>query len=334
MKSMKSLIFTKNTGLKLTEIDEAEFQKFCETKENSKKVVVEVHYSGINYKDALGACGAAPIFKSDPIIPGIDMAGVALTGTHKGHQVIAQACNLGEVYDGGYTQKALVDESLLIPMPEGLTPKESMVLGTAGLTAALAFYRMEKNGQTPDKGPILVSGATGGVGGFATQIFSQMGYEVNVVTHRKGFEDHLKKLGAKKIFLYEELFTKKKPKPLEAVKWGGVIDNLGAGFLESVLPQVELWGNVCSIGLAKGASFNTTVMPFILRGVSLLGISSNNCTMDVRKDLWGRLGSDLKPNSLLDSVSLEVKLEGVLKASEDILGHKSSGRVLVDVKSS
>ena len=139
---------------------------------------------------------------------------------------------------------------------------------------------------------------------------------------------------ARKIFLYEELFSEEKPKPLEAIKWGGVIDNLGAGFLESVLPQVELWGNVCSIGLAKGAELNTTVMPFILRGVSLLGISSNNCTMQVRKNLWTRLGGDLKPECLLDQISEEVKLDGVLKASKEILNHKSRGRVLVDIKSS
>ena len=318
---MKSLVYSKEKGLVLKDTE-------------NKQANVEVHYSGINYKDALGVCGKAPIFKTDPIIPGIDMSGVALSGEHKGKNVIAQACNLGEIYDGGYTQKALVDESLLIPLSSGLTLKESMVLGTAGLTAALAFYRMEQNGQTPDKGPILVTGATGGVGGFATQMFSQKGYEVSVVTHRIGFEDHLKSLGASNVYSYEELFPSDHPKPLEKVKWGGVIDNLGGSFLEHVLPQVELWGNICSIGLAKGSNFNTTVMPFILRGVSLLGISSNNCTMDVRRELWRRLGDDLKPKNLLDHITSTVTLDGVLEASEKILGHKSSGRVLVDVKSS
>ena len=343
---MKSLIFSKNSGLKIKEStledlvprQGQEQQGQEQGQKQQGQALVEVYYSGINYKDALGVCGKAPIFKKDPIVPGIDMAGVALTGVYKGQEIIAQGCSLGEVFDGGYTQKALVDESLLIPRPEGLSLKESMTLGTAGFTAALAYYRMKQNGQTPDKGPILVSGATGGVGGFAVQIFSQNGYEVCVVTHRKGFKDKLMGLGANNVFMYDELFpklsSKQRSKPLEKIKWGGVIDNLGGGFLESVLPQVSLWGNVCSIGLAKGGDFNTSVMPFILRGVSLLGVSSNNCTMDIRKDLWKGLGGHLKPQSLLDQIHSEVTLEGVLEASKKILDHKSQGRVLVDVKSS
>jgi len=325
---MKSLIFSKKSGLELLETDDPK-------ESGAGKALVEVHYSGINYKDALGVCGKAPIFKTDPLIPGIDLAGLALTGKHSGKKVIAQACNIGEVFDGGYTQKAVVDEDLLMPLPKGLSLKESMILGTAGLTAALSFHRMEQNGQTPDKGPILISGATGGVGGFATQIFSKQGYEVNVVTHRMKYEKKLKNLGAKKVFSYEELFPKdKKILPLEKAKWGGVIDNLGGDFLESVLPQTKLWGNVCSIGLAKNSNFNTSVMPFILRGVSLLGVSSNNCTMSLRNNLWDRLGDDLKPKFSEDFVSDVVKLDGVLEASKKILDHKSSGRVLVDVKGS
>ena len=326
MKSMKSLIFSKKKGLGLKESD------ISVSSQEDKSILLEVHYSSINYKDALGVCGKAPIFKMDPIIPGIDMSGVALNGEFKGRPVLAQGCGLGEIYDGGYTQKALVDKSLVIPLPEGLNLEESMVLGTAGFTAALALYRMEQNGQTPDKGSILISGATGGVGGFATQIFSQKGYEVNVVTHRKGFEEHLKNLGAKSIYKYDELFSENRSKPLEKIKWGGVIDNLGGSFLESVLPQVDLWGNVCSIGLAKGSSFSATVMPFILRGVSLLGVSSNNCTMKVRKNLWKRLGGDLKPENLLDHISSRVTLDAVLEASKKILNHQSRGRVLVNVK--
>jgi putative YhdH/YhfP family quinone oxidoreductase len=325
---MKSLVFSNNEGLVLKESTESPQSSLVK-----EKALIEVHYSGINYKDALGVCGNAPIFKNNPIVPGIDMSGIALNGKYQGQKVIAQGCNIGEIYDGGYTQEATVEESLIIPLPKGLTLEESMTLGTAGFTAALAFHRMEQNGQSPDKGPILISGATGGVGGFATQIFSQKGYDVSVVTHRDGFDKYLKGLGANNIYKYDQLFSEDS-KPLEKIKWGGVVDNLGGGFLESTLPQVALWGNVCSIGLAKGAMFKTSVMPFILRGVSLLGVSSNNCTMDLRKSLWARLGDDLKPRNLLNHISSRVSLEGVLEASKKILEHQSQGRVLVEVKSS
>ena len=345
---MKSLIFSKKIGLKLldTQNPASGLQKYADEEQNSnlKKDLmstttkIEVHYSGINYKDALGVCGKAPIFKSDPIVPGIDLAGVVLEGPLKGKKVIVQACNIGEVSNGGYTQIAHVDSSLLIPLPEGLSLKESMILGTAGFTAALAIYLMELNGQNPEKGPILVSGATGGVGGFATQILKQKKYKIVTVTHRLEFKDNLKKLGASEVLHYNEVVLKKEQKertaPLKTVKWAGVIDNLGGEFLESVLPEIPLWGNVCSIGLAKGSSFSSSVMPFILRGVHLLGVSSNNCTMDLRKDLWKKLGKEYKIDNLIDRVYKVVKLNEVKQASEDILMHKSQGRVLVDVKNS
>jgi len=326
---MKSLIFSKNTGLKLKVLAPNEKTDLSKTSK------VEVHYSGINYKDALGVCGKAPIFKSDPIVPGIDLAGVVLEGPLKGKKVMAQGCNIGEIYDGGYTQIAYVDSSLLIPLPEGLSLKESMILGTAGFTAALAIHLMELNGQSPEKGSVLVSGATGGVGGFATQILKQKKYNVVAVTHRLEFKEYLEKLGASEVLHYNEVVSPTDKKaPLKTVKWAGVIDNLGGEFLESILPEVSLWGNYCSIGLAKGSSFSSSVMPFILRGVHLLGVSSNNCTMELRKDLWKRLGKDFKPKNLIDSVYKVISLDQVKIASEDILEHKSQGRVLVDVKNS
>ena len=333
---MKSLFFSKKTGLVIQNTLD---RPSTSNKEDLNKVTkVEVHYSGINYKDALGVCGKAPIFKSDPIVPGIDLSGVALDGPFKGEMVLAQGCNIGEIYNGGYTQVAYVDSSLLIPLQKGLSLKESMILGTAGFTAALAIHLMELNGQSPEKGSVLVSGATGGVGGFATQILNKKNYKVVAVTHRLEFKEHLKKIGASEVLHYSDVVSqsekKEKTAPLKTVKWAGAIDNLGGEFLESVLPEVSLWGNVCSIGLAKGARFSSSVMPFILRGVHLLGVSSNNCNMNLRKDLWKKLGDDFKPNNLIDSVYKVVSLDEVKKASEDILEHKSQGRVLVDVKNS
>ena len=193
---------------------------------------------------------------------------------------------------------------------------------------------MLQNGQTKDKGPILISGATGGVGSFAVQIFKSLGFEVHAVTHRMEFEGYLKNLGADQVLNYAETFAdEQKMRPLESSRWGGVIDNLGGDFLEKALPQVSLWGNVASIGLAKKASFSTTVMPFILRGVSLLGASSGNCSIKLREDLWRKLAQDWKPKKLLELVNQEVSLEEVLDSSHKILDHKSQpGRTLINLK--
>jgi len=296
------------------------------------QALVEVFYSCINYKDALGVTGKGAIFKTSPIVPGIDFSGTALTGKFKGKTVIGQGLGFGESFDGGYTELVCCDEELLIPLDDGLSAKEAMAIGTAGFTAALAAHRMIQNGQTKDKGPILVSGATGGVGGFAVQIFKNLGYEVQVVTNRMKFKDYLKDLGADEVLAYDEHFDKK-TKALESVKWGGAIDNLGGEFLERVLPQIELWGNVASIGLAKNHAVATTVMPFILRGVSILGASSANCPMELRVQLWKKLAKEWKPKKILDLISEEVALEEVLDVSHKILDHKASaGRILINMK--
>ncbi|MGH1468971.1 MAG: YhdH/YhfP family quinone oxidoreductase [Bdellovibrionales bacterium] len=315
----KKAVFEKSKGLELVE-----------TEVNSPHI--EVYYSGINYKDALGVTGRGAIFKKEPIVPGIDFSGKALKGEYKGQNVIAQGCGFGESFDGGYTQYSDCTGEHLIPLPKELSPKEAMVLGTAGFTAALAIHRMLQNGLTPESGAVLVSGATGGVGSFAIQILNKLGFRVEALTHRPEHEAYLKDLGAKEVLSPKEVYEHK-PRPLEKARWAGVIDNLGGEFLEGVLPQVTPWGVVSSIGLAKGAEFKTTVMPFILRGVSLLGASSTHCPMSLRKELWGKLASDWKPLKIEELIYKEVALEEVLDSSHKILDHKSvKGRFLVNLK--
>lgn len=296
------------------------------------EVLIEVEYSGINYKDALGVTSKAPIFKTNPIVPGIDLAGSVVKSQSAkfkpGDKVLVNGMGLGENINGGFSKYAAVSESIVVRLPKNLSSKEAMAYGTAGFTAGLAVYRMIQNGQDPDKGPILVSGATGGVGGFATQILRALDYRVEVVTHRMKFEKELKSLGASKIYSYDELF-KEKSKPLEKGRFGGVIDNLGGEFLENVLPLVNLWGNVSCIGLAKGAAFSTTVMPFILRGVSILGASSNNCPMSMRKEVWDLLANEWKVDKLLDQVKEELSLEQIQDYSDGLIAHKKNGRAIV-----
>ena len=322
----KKLVFDKNTK-------KLELIHFESMKPQSGRVLVEVFYSGINYKDALGVTGRGAIFKTNPIVPGIDLVGRAQSGIYKGKMVLGQGSGFGESFDGGYTEQLLCDEELLIPLPEGLSSEESMALGTAGFTAALAAHRMLENGQNPEKGPILVGGATGGVGSFAIQIFKKLGFEVHALTHRMEFEGYLKDLGADEVLNYKTVFSSDdKLKPLMASRWGGVVDNLGGGFLEKALPQVSLWGNVASIGLARGVGFSSTVMPFILRGVSLLGVSSANCPKPLREKLWQYLATDWKPSRISELINQSLSLEEVLDASHKILDHKARpGRSLVKI---
>ncbi len=294
---------------------------------------VKIKYSGINYKDALGVTGRSPIFKIDPIVPGIDFSGFALKGKYKGQTVIAQGCGFGETFDGGYTQLSSCADECLMPLPEGLNLKEAMVLGTAGFTAALAIHQMLEKGLLPDMGPVLVSGATGGVGGFAIQILDKLGFEVTALTHRMEHEDYLLSLGVKKVISFKEEVQFKSLKPLKKARWAGVIDNLGGEFLEKVLSQVAPWGSVSSIGLVKGSNFNASVMPFILRGVSILGVSSTHCPMSLRKNIWSKLSSDWKPLKIIELIHQEVGLEEVLDSSHKILDHKAvTGRFLINLE--
>lgn len=292
---------------------------------------IQVQYSSVNYKDALAGLAASPILKKYPLNGGIDCAGSVSKSSNKDFQkdeeVLAHGCHLSEFIDGGYAELVNVNSSYVIKKPKGLTLRECMIMGTAGFTAALCLLRMSQNGQEVNKGPILITGATGGVGSLATQLFSQLGYEVWAMTGKPDKQDFLKSLGAQKVLSFEDLNLEKRP--LGKGLFGGVIDNLGGEVLEKVLPYVVPWGNVASVGLALSSTLNTTVMPFILRGVSLLGISSNNCSLNDRQTIWQNLGEKWKLNNLEAVVTKEIQLEDLNSVFQQMLDRKTYGRILV-----
>jgi acrylyl-CoA reductase (NADPH) len=310
---------------------------------NPGELWIKSTYSGINYKDALGVTFKAPIYKQKIIIPGIDVAGYVYESKSKkfkhGDLVLVNGMGLGESMDGGFSEFVKVHEDTVVVIPKGLSDKEAMALGTSGFTAALAIDRMFTNGQTFDKGPILVSGSTGGVGQFAIQILNQLGFFVEAVTSREEYTPYLESIGAHYVSLLKDHIAgpsaktdesiKPSLKPLERVEWGGAIDNLGGEFLASILPRIELWGNVASIGLAQSSELKSTVMPFILRGVSLLGASSNNCPMDTRHKIWNLLADDWKPKFLNKTISAEITLKEVVEVSKNLVGHTHSGKTII-----
>ncbi len=298
------------------------------------EVVIEVHYSSANYKDALAATGRGPILKRFPLNGGIDASGVVLESSDArftpGQKVIVTGCGLSEYYDGGYAEILRVQGDSVVPLPESLSLREAMILGTAGFTAALALHRLLENHQRPELGPMLVTGASGGVGSFAVQLLSQEGFEVHAVSGKHESLGYLKKLGATQVIPPGQLELGSRP--LESVRFGGAIDNVGGRMLSQLLAHIQLWGNVCSIGLAESAELNATVMPFILRGVSLLGISSNNCPRELRISLWQRLAGPWRPRHLEDTLSRVVELKDLLLALEDIIHRRVQGRILVQIR--
>jgi NADPH2:quinone reductase len=297
-------------------------------------VVIEAQYSSVNYKDALAGTGKGRILRRFPLNGGIDVSGVVISSQDKRHKegdaVLVTGCGLSEVHDGGYAEYVRVPADWVIPLPAGLDAFQAMVIGTAGFTAALAIKRLEENHQSPDLGPILVTGATGGVGSFAIDMLSGLGYEVVGLSGKPEAEPYLKSLGASGIVNRHEL--KMGTQPLEKTQWGGAVDNVGGDVLAWLTRTVESWGNIVSIGLAGGVKLDTTVMPFILRGVGLLGVSSSNCPLPWREALWQRLGADLRPQHLDDIVSETITLEQLPDAFERMLAGKTRGRVVVSLK--
>jgi acrylyl-CoA reductase (NADPH) len=297
-------------------------------------VVIRAEWSGINFKDALGVTGRAPIFKRFPINAGIDVSGRVVSSSdaryRPGDAVLVNGMGLGETQDGGFAQLVRVPADWIVPLPAGLDLREAMALGTAGFTAALALHRMETNGQSPDQGPIVVTGATGGVGSAAVSMLAGRGYQVVAVSGRPSLEGYLRELGAHEVKTPEQLDLG--TRPLEAARFGGAIDNVGGSLLGGLIRSTRPWGNVAAVGNAAGPGFDGTVFPFILRGVSLLGASSANCPMTLRTEIWNRLGADLKPPALDRVVSREVPLSEVLEAAETLMARTSLGRVLVDCR--
>ena len=267
-------------------------------------VLVRVTYSDINYKDALAATGTAPILRKYPLAGGIDLAGEVVSSADArftpGQKVLVTGCGLSETQDGGYAEYSRRQGDWVIPIPAGMTDHDAMRIGTAGFTAALAIHRMEQNGQAPGKGPIVVTGATGGVGSLAINMLAGRGYEVVAVSGKPDADDYLRELGAARILRRQDINLGSKP--MEAVQWAGAIDNVGGELLTWLTRTVDFWGNIASIGLAGSAELKTTVMPFILRGVNLLGINSSATPRDVRLAVWKRIATDLHP-ALLERIA-------------------------------
>ncbi len=298
-------------------------------------IFVRVEYSGINYKDALAATGTSRILREYPLIGGIDLAGEVLDSADErfrpGDKVLAIGCGQSETRDGGYTELAHVNGECALRIPDAMDTRTVMALGTAGFTAALAVHRMEHNGQRPELGPIVVTGATGGVGSVAIDLLSARGYQVTALTGKGEQRRYLESLGATDIIDRKTLDLG--TKPLEHADWGGAIDNLGGEILAWLTRTVKPGGNIASVGLAAGIELQTTVMPFILRGVSLLGINMD-VGHELSTELWRRLGSDLKPRHLERIVTREVSLSELPDCFDAYISGSALGRTLVRVQES
>ncbi len=299
---------------------------------NPGEVVVKTAYSSVNYKDALAGTGEGKILRRFPLVGGIDVAGHVAASSDpafkEGDTVLVTGCGLSETRDGGYSEYARVEAKWAIPLPAGLSLRESMVLGTAGFTAALALYRMRENRQAPALGPLAVTGATGGVGSLAVDIFSQAGFEVHAISGKPEHAGYLKSIGAAEVLGRDALAT---TRPMESARFGGALDNVGGSMLASLLAQTTPYGNVASAGLAASVDLPATVMPFIIRGVSLLGVASAGTARDIREAVWQHLASDWKPRHLDTICTHETTLEGLPGVFRKMLSGQSLGRTLVRI---
>ncbi len=309
------------------------FTTLEESQLDAGEVTIAVTHSSINYKDALAATGAGRIIRRFPCIGGIDLAGKVVSSADPrfsaGDEVIATSYDIGVAHHGGYAERARVPADWVVKRPAGLALGEAMALGTAGFTAALAVVRMEHDGLKPENGPVIVSGATGGVGSIAIEILAGLGYHVVALTGKEAETDYLKGLGAKEVMLRQSLDLAK-IKPLGKETWAGAVDNLGGDVLSWMASTMQVGGTLASIGLAASMSFNTTVAPFILRGVSLLGIDSVNCPMPQRRAVWERLAADMKPRHL-DAMTRHIAFADLPAAFDDYIAGRVKGRVVVDI---
>ena len=311
----------------------ADFEQITLDDVTEGEVVIRVAYSDVNYKDALAATGKGKILRKFPLVGGIDASGLVTESASNrfaaGDRVVVCGCDLSESRDGGYAEYLRVPADCVVALPSELSLHDAMGLGTAGFTAALAVDRMEQNDQTPEDGPILVTGATGGVGSVAVDIMSGRGYEVVALTGKATAEDYLTSLGAGRILLRQELDLGKRP--MERAEWGGAVDSLGGEVLTWLTRTVKPFGNIAAIGLAASWELNTTVMPFILRGVSLLGINSVLCAPSMRQSAWQRLGTDLKPRHLDKIVSRTVEFDDLPGVFGDFIDGNVTGRTVVRI---
>ncbi len=295
-------------------------------------VLVAVKYSSLNYKDCLAVKGQGKIVRNYPIVPGVDLTGEVVSSDspdfQPGDEVLLTGWGVGERYWGGYTQKARLKSEWLIPLPEGLSGLKAMAIGSAGLTAMLCVMALEDQGVTQDQGTILVTGASGGVGGVAVALLAELGYSVAAVTGNRESDDYLYQLGATEIVNRAEL--ERPAKPLESQRWAGAIDTVGGKVLARLLAEMNYGGTVAATGLTGGAELKTTVMPFILRAIKLVGVEVTTCPVSLRKEAWARLSREL-PDDLLGQIFKVISLAEVPQFAENLLAGRVNGRVVVDV---
>jgi acrylyl-CoA reductase (NADPH) len=311
----------------------AEFARLNIDDLSEGEVVVKVSHSTINYKDALAATGTGRILRTFPLVGGIDLAGTVVSSTDdrfaEDDAVLVNGCGLSETRDGGYAEYARLSAESIVPMPDGIDALQAMQLGTAGYTAALAIHRMEQNGQLPENGPVVVTGATGGVGSIAVDMLAARGYETVAVTGKAEQVDYLQSIGASRVLLRDEIDLGKRP--MEKAEWGGAIDNLGGDYLTWLTRTMKYGGNIASIGLAASHELNTTVLPFILRGVCLLGINSVDTPRELRLQVWRRIGADLKPQHLDVIASRTITFNELPAAFQAYIDGTVTGRIVVEI---
>ena len=296
-------------------------------------VVIRVAFSSINYKDALAATGAGKILRTSPLIGGIDLSGRVESSTDPrfapGDSVLVTGSGLSETRDGGYAEYARVPADAVIRLPQGLDLRTAMGVGTAGFAAALGIHKMELLGLSPGQGPVVVTGASGGVGTLAIDMLSARGHEVVAVSGKASLDDYLRGLGATRILRRQEIELG--TRPLERALWAGALDNVGGAVLAWLTRTVDMNGSIASIGLAGGADLNTTVMPFILRGVNIVGVNSSATEREPRVALWRRIATDLKPRHFDQVITREIEFDELPGAFEDYVGNRIHGRTIVRV---
>lgn len=295
-------------------------------------VTVRVAYSDVNYKDGLACTPDGRVVRGYPLVAGIDLSGTVTESSDRrfrpGDQVLATGYDLGVAHSGGFAEYARLPGDWLVKLPAGLSAREAMALGTAGFTAALSVQRLEANGLAPANGPVLVTGATGGVGSTAVGMLARLGYTVAASTGKAAEHDYLRALGASEILSREEVAAASN-RPIERERWAGGVDPVGGDTLAYLLRTTKYGGSVASSGLTGGSALHTTVLPFILRGVNLLGIESVTCPMPLREQLWQRLATDMKPRGLDGSIVSEITLEQIPEVAAAILKGEVRGRTVV-----
>ena len=323
-------------AFRIHEIDRkivARFERIALEELTPGDTLVRVRYSSINYKDALAATGAGRILRRYPLIGGIDLAGEVESSADpslkSGDAVLVTGCGLSETQDGGYAEYARIRAEWAVPQPPGLTLADCMRIGTAGFTAALAVHQMERNGQAPGNGPVVVTGASGGVGSLAIDMLAGRGYQVVAVSGKPAADAYLTGLGAARVLRRQEIDYGKRP--METAQWAGAVDNLGGDALAWLTRTVDYGGNIASIGLAAGHELHTTVMPFILRAVNLLGINSVATPRALRLKVWERIATDLKPRHLAQICSRTIDFDALPTAFPAHLAGEVQGRTLVRI---